>query len=270
MTDLDLYGLGSRTPVSLGGDAASELVDAVRAAWSRCLDAPAGDPLRTEPVRAALGHEASADPGAQGERTASAPDLPGLLQALTQQVTYAKIQAQAGRLLLLHAGAVAHPQTGAAVAFVAPGGTGKTTLTRRLGERFGYLTDETVAVDAAGAVLPYPKPLSIRRTPTDLRKGETSPDALGLRRAPEAPRLVRLVLLDRSDAHAAPHLEELGLADAITALAPETSSLSALPRPLHWLAGLLDTLPAVTRLRYGEVDDVLDLAAGWLEEGRCG
>ena len=26
MTDLDLYGLGSRTPVSLGGDAASELV----------------------------------------------------------------------------------------------------------------------------------------------------------------------------------------------------------------------------------------------------
>ena len=261
MARIDLYGLGSRTSVTLGGEDAPAILDAVRQAWSRCLDAPAGALLDTEPVRAGLGASAG------GQRTVSEPDPAGRLQSLTQQVTHAKIRAQAGRVLMLHAGAVAHPDTGATVAFVAAGGTGKTTLTRRLGERFGYLTDETVAVDAAGAVLPYPKPLSIRRTPTDHRKGETSPDELGLQAAPAAPRLARLVLLARTDAHAAdPWVEELGLADAITALCPETSSLSALPRPLHWLADALDRLPPVTRLHYKEVGDVLDLAAAGVEE----
>ena len=54
------------------------------------------------------------------------------------------IAARAGELLMLHAGAVAHPVTGRALVFVAPGGTGKSTLTRRLGKRYGYLSDGTV------------------------------------------------------------------------------------------------------------------------------
>ncbi|GAA4403401.1 hypothetical protein GCM10023153_33390 [Ornithinibacter aureus] len=42
---------------------------------------------------------------------------------------------------------------GASLVYVAPGGTGKTTLSRLLGRRFGDLTDETVGVDEAGMVV---------------------------------------------------------------------------------------------------------------------
>lgn len=47
---------------------------------------------------------------------------------------------------MLHAGAVCHPDTSSSIAYAAPGGTGKTTLTRVLGRRYGYLTDETVGI----------------------------------------------------------------------------------------------------------------------------
>lgn len=68
----------------------------------------------------------------------------------TQDITRALIAAQIGTLLMLHAGAVSDPVTGRSLVYVAAGGTGKTTLTRRLGQRFGYLTDETVGIDKAG------------------------------------------------------------------------------------------------------------------------
>ena len=50
--------------------------------------------------------------------------------------------------------------------------------------------------------------------------------------------------------------------DAIVALAPETSALSALERPLHRLAALLDSLPPVLEVRYAEADTVTDPLAG--------
>mgnify|MGYP003454070666 FL=1 len=53
--------------------------------------------------------------------------------------------------------------TGVSLVCVAPGGTGKTTRSRRLGQSYGYLTDETVATDADGRILPHPEPLSVRR-----------------------------------------------------------------------------------------------------------
>jgi len=261
---LDLYGLGTRTRVTFSGASASEVEDAVRHAWVRCLapiDPPDVETLDTEPLVAELA-DASADTSAS---TIARSELPALLQTLTQKVTYAKIRTQTGRLLMMHAGGVAHPETGSSIAFVAPGGTGKTTLMRRLGNRFGYLTDETVGEDDVGIIRAYPKPLSIRTAPTTTQKGETSPDDLRLLAAPSAPRLGRIVLLARSDDHeGTPSVEHLDLADAIAALAPETSALSSLPRPLHRLADLLGTLDPTVRLRYREVDEILDLVAGWL------
>lgn len=52
---------------------------------------------------------------------------------------------------------------GASLVYVAPGSTGKTTLSQLLGQRFGYLTDETVGIADDGTIFPYPKPLSVRR-----------------------------------------------------------------------------------------------------------
>src|SRR5690606_13126271 len=79
---------------------------------------------------------------------------------LTQRITHALIGRRRGELLMLHAGAVCNPTTGAAIAYVAPGGTGKTTLTRLLGQRYGYITDETVGVEPGSwRIHPYQKPL---------------------------------------------------------------------------------------------------------------
>ena len=270
-----LYGLGTRTPVRLAGRVA-ELSDAVRAAWSRCLhpDAPGAGALETEPVGVRLddvafaGGEPARPCGTGAPAELAGEDLRLLLQRLTQEVTYAKIRAQAGRLFMLHAGAVAHPVTGDAVAFVAPGGTGKTTLVRHLGERHAYLTDETVGFDAAGAIVPYPKPLSLRPGAGVHGKTETSPDALGLFAPPidARCRLRRIVLLRRDDTHAGPpEVATMSLFDAIAALAPETSSLSALPRPLHALADVLGALDDTVTLTYRDAADVARLVDAWLE-----
>ncbi|HBX80621.1 MAG TPA: hypothetical protein DEH05_05770 [Propionibacteriaceae bacterium] len=259
MTLVRLGGLSTSTPVLVTGSASEELHAAVLRAWSRC-PAPAHGARDSEHVSVALDVPGVASTDADVTGT----DLARVLQSLTQQVTYAKIAAQRGRLFMMHAGAVANAE-GDTVAFVAPGGTGKTTLIRTMGERFGYLTDETVGVDADASVHPYPKPLSVRGAP-GRPKAETSPDDLGLVRPPAACTLRRIVLLARNEAHRGdPRVEELGRYAAIAALAPETSALSDLPRPLHWLDGLLAGLQPVVRLHYREVETVRSLVAGWLE-----
>lgn len=257
MSTLSVFGLGCRTPVRLSGDV-DVLAPALEAAWSRCLKPITADEdaLETDPVDADLSPAEDDDEHA----------LDRLLQTLTQRVTTSKIRAQAGNLFMVHAGAVANPRTGDAVAFVAPGGTGKTTLTLRLASRFGYLTDETVGVRPNLRIQPYPKPLSLRRE--DARpKQELSPDACSLVRAPAEPRLRRLVLLSRSTTHdGEPRLETLSEFQAIAALAPETSSLAALPRPLHGLADMLGGLEPTVRLKYRDAETVVDLISSWLGE----
>ena len=164
------------------------------------------------------------------------------LMLTTQEITRALIGTQAGRLLMLHAGAVSHPETGASLVYVAPGGTGKTTLSQRLGRHLAYLTDETVGITDAGGILPYPKPLSVRRVEGTGLKDEVSPDRLDLVPAPMAPQVSRVVVLVRD--------------------VEEPSSLSSLARPLHRLAALLDAAGPVLRVRYGEASDVESELAG--------
>ena len=162
---LRLGALGSHLEVRCVGVGADAMAAAMREAWSRCL--VEGDTASTPPLE-------------RIEVRLDDPDrLAQRLMTTTQDITRALIRSQRGRLLMLHAGAVSHPETGESLVYVAPGGTGKTTLSRLLGRSFGYLTDETVGLDATGAILPYPKPLSVRADQPGL-KHEVSPDALGL------------------------------------------------------------------------------------------
>ena len=72
--------------------------DEFRRLWARCLtpDAAAGEPIAAD--------------GADSFAT------------LTQSVTRGLISQRRGQLIMLHAGAVAHPETGRALVYVAPGG----------------------------------------------------------------------------------------------------------------------------------------------------
>ena len=191
------------------------------------------------------------------------PDVPEgrrsrAMVTLTQRVTYAALRAQAGAAVFFHAGGICDPSTGAAVVYVAPGGTGKTTLTRTLGRGLGYLSDETIAVRSDGSIMPYLKPLSIRRGGDVTMKDEVAPGELGLRAPTVAPWIAGLVILRRRDGA---RLERRAVAtlDAIAALSPETSALAALERPLSRLADVLDRAGGLEIVTYSEADQLRSL-----------
>ncbi|EAP99594.1 hypothetical protein JNB_05460 [Janibacter sp. HTCC2649] len=232
-----LHGLGAVVEVRCTGEAAPDLREALTIAWSRCLDAPHESPVDAPPLEVRLD---------------DVSELPRRMMLTTQQVTKNLIQARAGDLLMFHAGAVSDPETGRSLVYIARGGTGKTTLSRLLGKRLGYLTDESVGIDAAGVIHPYPKPLSVRRAQTPKLKDEVSPDALGLLPAPKISHVSRLVLLDRQPGLASADLTDVPFMDAVMAIVEQSSALPELPRPLQRLAELIDEIGPVTRLRYSE------------------
>lgn len=82
-------------------------------------------------------------------RTALSPTPPAL------------ISTQTGRLLMFHAGAVAHPVIGRSLVFIAEGGTGKTTLARPQSTVSPVSTGSTRASNASiwsAATLPTARP----------------------------------------------------------------------------------------------------------------
>lgn len=181
-----------------------------------------------------------------------------LMVSTTQQVTQALIAARRGHLLMLHAGGVAHPVTGQSLVFVAPGGTGKSTLSRTLGRDYSYLSDETIGITPDGLIHPYLKPLSIRRPVGESGpKRELSPDDLGLRPVTAEPRLHRIILLHRSPESSGLTREPLATIPAIEALVTETSSLGRLPRALHVVEALLAVGGGAERWTYAEHSDLL-------------
>ena len=195
-------------------------MDAATRAWSRCF--ADGTPSRTaEPL--------VVQPPPQTDGSA----LASTLQYLTQTVTRHLIAAQTGHLLMMHAGAVSHPDTGASLVFVAPSGTGKTTLARLLGRSYGFLTDETVGIEpTTGRVHPYPKPLSL--VPADGgAKLETSPDDLGLCRSHPSPTVARIIILSRpAGFNGAPRAAELGTLGCDQRPGPGDVGVEQAPEPI--------------------------------------
>lgn len=222
---MNLAALGTTVQVDLSGTGLDE--ERLRHAWVRCLSTLGPEPAHLAP----------------GPMTAS---------HLTQQITRKLISRQIGHLLMFHAGAVCHPATGDSVVFIAPGGTGKTTLATYLGRRYGYISDETVAIDPGSwRIFPYPKPLSTRRPDLLGEKSELSPDDLGLQPCHPHPHVSHLVLLARDDSHDTLITPERRL-DAMVTMAEQSSSIHKLPKPLHLLADLIDHTGQVWRAQYAE------------------
>ncbi|MDQ4488589.1 hypothetical protein RBS60_00080 [Sinomonas sp. ASV486] len=185
-----------------------------------------------------------------------AATVPEFASYLTSSLTVAAIEERAGELMMLHASGLAEPGTGRTVALVARSGMGKTTATRQLATRFGYVSDETVAVDRSGRILPYPKPLSVIDDPPPAPKVQRGPDELGLAPAPAGATLAGVVLLERQAGLEAAVVEPVGHADAITDLTPQTSALARIERPLAWLCGILDACGGAVRVRYTEAEQL--------------
>lgn len=263
-----LRGLDTDVDVLVHGPDADALAAGVRERWHLCLRddaARSADGEGEPPVPLSLSRGTSA--GSARARTTtevSGGDETSLFTGLTHAVTGAVIRAQSGRLLMLHAAALADRDTGATLVAVAPGGTGKSTLCTTLGAGRVYLTDETVGIRPDGSVAPYPKPVSLRRE-ASYGKDEVPPARLGLDGPSGRPWVAGVVLLRRVPDHRGEALvEPMGTLDAIAALAPESSAFMVTDRPLTWLAGLLEDTGGARRVTYadtaslaGLVDEVL-------------
>lgn len=223
-------------------DAVPSLVAPLRRAWASCLTEGGGAP------------DVVVDVGAlQSVTPAESNDV--LLERITQEVTLQAIAARAGRLLMLHACAVADPSTGRVLVCVGRSGTGKTTLASVLGRRWAYVTDETAAINELGRVLRYPKPLSLHG-PDGTTKLQVAPSELGMTAASGALQLGALVLLDRRPGAPEAEVSPVPTVPAIALLAEHASYLAHLARPLGRIADLVHRAGGLRRVTYGEATQV--------------
>lgn len=189
-------------------------------------------------------------------------ELPAFLHHLSSAVTLEAISVRAGELLMLHAAGLAAPDGTGVLACVGPSGTGKTTVAAAAAGILDYVTDETVGISSDGAVVRYPKPLSVISRAGDPIKRQCGPGSLGLALAPERGlALAGVILLSRRNSSAAgqsvPVVEPVELFEAILALVPETSYLGRLKRPLHRVAEAVLRAGGVRRLTYSEAAEAV-------------
>ncbi|MDQ0613750.1 hypothetical protein QF046_001391 [Microbacterium sp. W4I4] len=248
----DVDALGLRVRIEFADDLdEAQRAEAV-AAWSGALSGS--------------GSFGADDFGADAERSCTlraGDDFAAAMERLTVEVTLIALDALRGRSLMFHAAGVAD-ERGRVAAFVGPSGRGKTTLSRMLGARFGYVSDETIAVEPDRSVHAYRKPLSVVREGAP--KQQVAPVDAGLRDLPAVPlTLHALALLDRDASLDAPRFEPISLAAALPELVPQMSYLRDHERPLQAIAELADAVGGVRILRYPDASTVPALLPALLD-----
>lgn len=256
-TAFDVRALASTVRIELDDSLSSADQESIKAHWVDLAHDGDGEPDHV--IRAGLRDHSDSREGGYVLR-ADSPEA--LAQRITSEVTVGAIGGLRGEALMLHASAVALDD-GRVIGFVGPSGRGKTTAAQILGRSYGYVTDETLAVRVDGSIVAYPKPLSIGSWP-DVKATEPA-STLGLRGAPaDGLHLAALVLLDRRPDVEKAYVESVPMADALAALVPQTSYLSALERPLRALVEAIVSTGGMRRVVYSEasslpplVEDVL-------------
>lgn len=269
-TAFDVRALASTVRVELDDSLTAEERESIRSNWADLIVDGADAPNLT--LRGSVAAK-PAETKRDNVKSITVRSSDELADRLTSEITLGAIGGLSGDALMLHASAVAL-EDGGVVGLVGPSGRGKTTASRVLGRTFGYVTDETLAIRTDGSVVAYPKPLSIAPTVDPDAAVDVDPDAknavpastLGLRTVPEGElHLSAIVLLDRRPGIEQPYVESVTLTEALSELAPQTSYLAALDRPLRTLAKLVDGTGGVRRVVYSEAETLPGLVGDILD-----
>lgn len=231
----------------------------LEAQWSRCLAATS-----------TVGAGAVADEVIDLGRS----DFDNYDYAAATQITLSAVGLLGSSRLNLHAAGLGAAD-GRVLTLVAPSGTGKTTACERLARDLAYVTDECVSVGPDEYdVLPFPKPLSIRRAGTDAPERDAGdakivvgPDQLGLARPTSPLRVGPLVFLDRQPVVDEPRLVEVDWTTTLLDLIPQTSALPRLREPLRVLVDYVRRAGGARRLIYSEFDSAAHLLHALLADG---
>lgn len=219
--------------------------------WAWCLESPGAE----------TDSDAQIDMGPVPE---NGHFFPQSTYPVASEVTTTAVRRLRGEAVVLHACGLANDR-GDVVALVGPSGSGKTTVAATWGrDSLHYVTDEAVAVRPDGAVIAFPKPLSII-APDTLTKYQHSPADLGLSRPPPDLRIRGVVLLDRQPDAPAPILERLDPVDGMIELVPHAPGLTSFAQPLSVLTGILGLTGGVHRLTYSDVTTIGELIETVLE-----
>jgi len=229
--------LDVRIDICLPGGTDSALRDLIARAWSHCLT----DSTEQSPREV---HWQAADP------------MTGM-HLLSQEVTRAAIDARAGEAFMLHAAAIADPNSGVTLAVVGASGAGKTTWVETHGPNRRYLSDETVLITHDLEIVGIPKPLSIGHRGI---KRQCPPEEFGLVKSDGIEKLAGLWLLDR-DGTAPAALTEVDVLDALPLLAQEASYLAAMDKPLQQMASIVTACGGLKRAHYRDATDLTGLVA---------
>lgn len=233
-----IRAFGVDVPVVRGPECPAQDFARVARTWEGCSPDPAREPRYAVPPLTYTG------PLPDGS-DAVAVDL-------SSEITRTVIDHADPAWVLFHAAGLAHPVTGVAAAFVAASGTGKSTLARTWGRTYRYLSDETVGIDPHGVVHGYARPLVMRVGEETGKRTLAPADHVRVGSGPAY--LSAIVLLTRTtDGPAQPVLEGVPTLAAIMELVPQTSYLARIPRPLHRMAQLLESVGGAQRLSYRDV-----------------
>ena len=262
---LTVFGVPVR--LIIGGRGRDEFAERVLYLWKRCdIREVTGVDVAAEfdgaVVRGVLDPDEAVHEAAWALDSVAAETVEIAESVLTPAVTMAAITWARGKKVMLHAGAIAHPETGRTAVLIGASGTGKTTATRTLATQFGYVTDETVAVAADGSIQSFAKPLALLPEDRAWGKRPHSPDEFNLLPAPAQLSLGALVLLTRDpDGPDVPEVRELSTIEALPLVGEHTSYFGELDQPLHELAALIRSVGSVRHVTYREAATLTDLVA---------
>jgi hypothetical protein len=242
--------------VSITGTRSGELQASLQYAWAWCQ--------WPEGVKASRRLVASLGVVAPGQTSdVGGDDLDTVMEQLTSLVTLTALEERAGELLMLHANGLADTVSGRTVVMVGPSEAGKTTAALTLCPGRSYVTDECLAMDKSGNVVPYPKPLSVRK---EGRREQVMPGSVGALPPPDECRVVRVLFLGRDAEHLGePVLRHVPRLEAMSTAASETSYLAKLRDPLHRLANLFEPEGDALMVTYRDATQLDDLVTSLLQ-----